>query len=60
MYNNLTDLEKAFVAFQNRIDIIVSLEISGKLDKMEAYHQIKDELKILKSVKKQEKSNEAG
>lgn len=55
MYNDLTELETAFYDFQNRINVIVSLEISGKLEKLEAYHQIKEEFKKLKTIKKQEK-----
>ena len=52
MYNDLTDFEKAIAHFGTRVDIIVALEIGGKIDGPAAYKEIKEELKELKKARK--------
>ena len=48
----LDDFEKALAHFGTRVDIIVAMEIGGKLDADAAYKNIKMELKELKRVRK--------
>ena len=52
MYEDLSTFESALVHFGSRVDIIVALEMGGKLDAETAYQNIKDELKELKRVRK--------
>ena len=49
----LDDFEKALAHFGTRVDIIIALEMGGKIDGMSAYKEIKAELKELKRAKKQ-------
>lgn len=49
----LDDFEKALAHFGTRVDIIIALEMGGKMDSITAYKEIKAELKELKRVKKQ-------
>lgn len=58
MYEELNDFEKALAHFGTRVDIIVALEMGGKLDADAAYKNIKMELKDLKRVRKQLKKDE--
>lgn len=51
----LDDFEKALAHFGTRVDIIVALEMGGKLDAESAYKNIKQELKELKKIRKQHK-----
>jgi hypothetical protein len=51
MYD-LDDFEKALAHFGTRVDIIVALELGGKIDAESAYKNIKMELKELKQVRK--------
>ena len=53
MYNDLSDFEKAIAHFGTRVDIIIALEMGGKIDANSAYKEIKAELKELKRAKKQ-------
>jgi hypothetical protein len=53
----LDDFEKALAHFGTRVDIIVALEMGGKLDADAAYKNIKLELKDLKRVRKQLKKD---
>jgi hypothetical protein len=53
MYNELNDFEKALAHFGTRVDIIIALEMGGKIDANSAYKEIKAELKDLKRAKKQ-------
>lgn len=53
MYNDLNDFEKALAHFGTRVDIIIALEMGGKIDAGSAYKEIKAELKDLKKAKKQ-------
>jgi hypothetical protein len=45
--------EKALAHFGTRVDIIIALEMGGKIDGISAYKEIKAELKDLKRAKKQ-------
>lgn len=56
MYD-LDDFEKALAHFGTRVDIIIALEMGGKLDADTAYKNIKDELKELKRVRKSYKKD---
>jgi hypothetical protein len=49
----LDDFEKALAHFGTRVDIIIALEMGGKIDGVSAYKEIKSELKELKKAKKQ-------
>jgi len=53
MYEDLDSFEKALSHFGTRVDIIIALEMGGKLDADTAYKNIKMELKELKRVRKQ-------
>ena len=55
MYEELDTFEKALAHFGTRVDIIIALEMGGKLDADTAYKNIKMELKELKHVRKQYK-----
>ena len=48
----LDDFEKALAHFGTRVDIIIALEMGGKIDGSTAYKEIKEELKELKKAKK--------
>ncbi len=48
----LDDFEKALAHFGTRVDIIIALEMGGKIDANSAYKEIKAELKELKRAKK--------
>jgi len=56
MYD-LDDFEKALAHFGTRVDIIIALEMGGKLDAESAYKNIKSELKELKRIRKQHKKD---
>ena len=53
----LDDFEKALAHFGTRVDVIIALEIGGKLDAETAYKNIKFELRELKKLRKQYKKN---
>jgi hypothetical protein len=57
MYEDLDTFEKALSHFGTRVDIIVALEMGGKLNADTAYKNIKMELKELKRVRKQYKKD---
>jgi hypothetical protein len=48
----LDDFERALAHFGTRVEIIIALELGGKLDADTAYKNIKMELKELKKVRK--------
>lgn len=52
MYELDNDFERALAHFGTRVEIIVALELGGKLDEETAYQNIKYELKELKKVRK--------
>lgn len=57
MYQDLTTFEKKLAQFADKIDIIVGLELGGKLSSEEAYQRIKDFYKELKQLRKIEKKS---
>lgn len=57
MYEDLDTFEKALSHFGTRVDIIVALEMGGKLNADTAYKNIKMELKELKRVRKKWKKD---
>lgn len=52
-------LETALEQFMRKVDIIVSLEIGGKLNAETAYQNIKQEVKELKRLRKNERATTA-
>jgi hypothetical protein len=57
MYDELDNFEKSLSYFGTRVEIIVALEMGGKLDADTAYKNIKLELKELKRVRKKYKKD---
>ena len=57
MYETLTEFERALARFGDKVGLIAGLEIADKISPEEAYQQIKDLYKELKSLRKQEKSD---
>jgi hypothetical protein len=53
----LDSFERALAHFGTRVDIIIALEMGGKLDADSAYKNIKFELKELKRIRKQFKKD---
>ena len=53
----LDSFEKALAHFGTRVDIIIALEMGGKLDADTAYKNIKMELKDLKKLRKSNKKD---
>lgn len=56
MYEELDCFERALQHFGTRIDVIVAMEMGGKIDAETAYQDIKAELKEVKKCRKQFKS----
>jgi hypothetical protein len=56
MYESLTEFERALARFGDKVGLIAGLEIADKISPEEAYQQIKELYKELKSLRKQEKS----
>ena len=46
-------LDDALYVFLRRVEVVVSLEIGGKISTQEAYKDIKSEVRKLKKLKKQ-------
>ena len=57
MYEDLDTFEKALAYFGTRVDIICAMEMGGRIDAEIAYHNIKEELKLLKKARKKYKKN---
>lgn len=57
MYEDLSSLEKALAHFGTRVDIICAMEMGGRIDAETAYHNIKEELKLLKKARKKYKKD---
>jgi len=57
MYEILTEFERALARFGDKVALIAGLEISNKISPEEAYQQIKDLYKELKSLRKVEKKS---
>ena len=55
MYEDLDTFEKALSHFGTRVDVIIALELGGKINSETAYQNIKYELKELKKIRKQHK-----
>lgn len=59
MYEDLDSFERALQHFGTRTDVIIAMEMGGKLDGDTAYKLIKAELKELKKKRKNyKKENE--
>ena len=54
MYEELTTFEKQIAQFGDKVQLIVGLEVGGKIHADDAYRQIKDLVKELKKFRKQE------
>jgi hypothetical protein len=57
MYETLTEFERALARFGDKVGLIAGLEIADKISPEEAYQQIKELYKELKTLRKQEKSD---
>ena len=53
-YETLTEFERALARFGDKVDLIVGLEIGGKMNADEAYKEIKNMIKDLKKLRKTE------
>lgn len=56
MYESLTEFERALARFGDKVQYIVGLEISNKMEPETAYQEIKTLMKELKKIRKKEKS----
>ena len=52
----LTEFERALARFGDKVGLIAGLEIADKISPEEAYQQIKELYKELKTLRKREKS----
>lgn len=52
MFYLLNKFEKALAHFNARVDIIIALQIGGKISSKTAYKQIRKEWKLLKKARK--------
>lgn len=57
MYETLTEFERALASFGDKVGLIAGLEIADKISPEDAYQQIKELYKELKSLRKQEKDD---
>ena len=57
MYEDLDCFEKALSHFGTRVDVIIAMEMSDKIDSESAYQMIKKELKEVKKIRKQYKEH---
>jgi hypothetical protein len=57
MYETLTEFERALARFGDKVQYIVGLEVSNKMEPEVAYQEIKDMMKELKKLRKKEKEN---
>lgn len=53
-YDTLTEFERALARFGDKVDLIVGLEVGGKINADDAYKQIKEMMKDLKKLRKSE------
>jgi len=56
MYETLTEFERALARFGDKVGLIAGLEIADKITPEDAYQQIKELYKELKTLRKKEKS----
>ena len=54
VYENMSEFEKALRDFGTRVDVIVAMEMSQKLDPETAYQEIKGLYKELKKIHKKD------
>jgi hypothetical protein len=57
MYEDLTVFERALARFGDKVGLIAGLEIADKISPEDAYQQIKELYRELKSLRKREKSD---
>jgi hypothetical protein len=57
MYEELSVFERALARFGDKVGLIAGLEIADKISPEDAYQQIKELYRELKSLRKQEKSD---
>jgi hypothetical protein len=57
MYETLTEFERALARFGDKVALIAGLEITDKISPEEAYQQIKDLYKEIKTLRKVEKKS---
>jgi hypothetical protein len=57
VYENLTEFERALARFGDKVDMIVGFEVSGKLSAEDAYQQIKEMMKDLKRLRKDQRKS---
>ena len=57
MYETLTEFERALARFGDKVGLIAGLEIADKISPEDAYQQIKELYRELKSLRKREKSD---
>ena len=57
MYEDLTAFERALARFGDKVAFIAGFEISNKITPEQAYQEIKELYKELKSLRKREKSD---
>ncbi len=57
MYESLTEFERALARFGDKVQYIVGLEISNKMEPETAYQEIKTLMKELKKLRKKEKND---
>ena len=55
MYETLTEFERALARFGDKVALIAGLEITDKITPEQAYQEIKELYKELKTLRKQEK-----
>ena len=57
MYEDLSIFERALARFGDKVGLIAGLEIADKISPEDAYQQIKELYRELKSLRKREKSD---
>ncbi len=57
MYEELSKFERALARFGDKVALIAGLEIADKISPEDAYQQIKELYRELKTLRKQEKSD---
>lgn len=55
MYEDLTAFERALARFGDKVGLIAGLEVANKITPEDAYQQIKELYKELKSLRKKER-----
>ena len=57
MYETLTEFERALARFGDKVGLIAGLEIANKMSPEDAYQQIKELYKELKTLRKKERGD---